>query len=255
MKRAITGTVAIAMAFASLAFTAARTPASALAAPATASGASNFIPINPNFRILDTRNGLCGGNVCRALGPEGRLNLQITGYVDPGTGQSVPAGATAVVMNVTAVGGTSGSLLTVYPEGTTQPNASSLNFPAHVNLANLVTSELGSGGAVTIFNSRGTVDVVADVQGYFQSEPASHASGEYHPMPPLRVCDTREGQPNNACNGDNDGHTHPLGPNSSVKVTIAGQPDWCAPSCAPSIPTDGTEEFAIINLTAVAPNG
>ena len=223
------------------------------AAPATVSAASSYTPMSPTFRILDTRKGTCGGNVCHALGTNGRLNLQITGYTDPGTGQSVPAAATAVVMNVTAVDGTSGSLLTVYPQGTTQPNASNINFPAHTNLANLVTSELGSTGEVTIYNARGTVNVVADVEGYFQPEPSSHPSGEYHPIPPLRVCDTREGQPNNSCNGDNDGHSHTIGPNSSVKVTIAGQPDWCAPSCAPSVPTDGTEEFAIINLTAVAP--
>ena len=223
------------------------------AAPATVSAASSYTPMTPNFRILDTRIGLCGGSVCHALGAGGKLNLQITGYVDPGTSQSVPSGATAVVINVTEAGGTAGSLLTVYPQGTSQPQASNLNFPAHTNLANLVTSELGSGGAVTIFNAQGTVNVIADVEGYFKAASASDPSGEYHPIPPLRVCDTRQGTPINSCNGDNDGHIHTLGPNSAVKVTIAGQPDWCTPSCSPSIPVDGTEEFAIINLTAVAP--
>lgn len=224
----------------------------AITAPAV-TAASNFTPITPGFRILDTRTGLCGGNVCRALGPSGRLALQITGYVDPRTGNSVPATATAVVINVTAVNGSAGSLLTVYPAGTSQPRASNLNFAAHVNLANLVTTELGGGGAVTIFNSLGTVNVLADVEGYFQPQPLSDPSGEYHPIPPLRVCDTRAGQPATTCNGLNDGHPHALGANSAVKVNITGQPAWCSPSCTPSIPSDGTEEFAIINLTAVAP--
>ncbi len=221
----------------------------------TVTAASNYAPITPEFRILDTRSGLCGGSVCHALGAGGTLNLQITGYVDPKTGGSVPTTATAVVINVTAVNGSAGSLLTVYPAGTSRPTASNLNFPAHANLANLVTSKLGSGGALTIFNSAGTVNVVADVEGYFQPQPLSDPSGEYHSIPPLRVCDTRSGPgyPSNGCNNLNDGHPHQLGPNSAVKVTVAGQPAWCSPSCTPSIPTDGTEEFAVINLVAIAP--
>jgi hypothetical protein len=229
--------------------------ASAPAAAATtvsASAASNYIPVNPGFRILDTRKGLCGGNVCHALGAGGTLQLQVTGYVDPGTGNSVPAGASAVVINVTAVGGTSYSLFTVYPAGSNRPTASNINFPAGTAIANLVTSQLSSGGAIDIFNALGTVNVVGDIEGYFTPTPSTQPSGEYHPIPPLRVCDTRAGQEVNACNGFNDGKSHAIGPNTAVKVTVAGQPAWCSPTCTPSIPTDGTEEFAIINLTAIA---
>jgi len=232
--------------------------AAAVRAPATApvtgsaSAASNYVPVTPGFRILDTRIGLCGGSVCHAVGPGGTLQLQVTGYVDPGTGNSVPAGASAVVINVTAVGGTSYSLLTVYPAGSTRPQASNINFTAGTALANLVTSQLSVGGALDIYNALGTVNVVGDVEGYFMPEAATVTSGEYHPIPPLRVCDTRAGQEINACNGLNDGKSHAIGPNTAVKVTIAGQPAWCSPTCTPSIPTDGTEEFAIINLTAIA---
>lgn len=228
-----------------------RAPASALTTT-TASAASNYVPITPGFRILDTRKGLCGGNVCHALGAGGTLQLQVTGYVDPGTGNSVPAGASAVVINVTAVGGTSYSLFTVYPAGSNRPSASNINFTAGTATANLVTSQLSSGGAIDIYNALGTVNVVGDIEGYFFPEASTVTSGEYHPIPPLRVCDTRAGQEVNACNGFNDGKSHAIGPNTAVKVTVAGQPAWCSPTCTPSIPTDGTEEFAIINLTAIA---
>jgi hypothetical protein len=229
-------------------------PATAVA-PATASAASSYRRIAPSFRILDTRSTLCGGNVCHALGAGQTLTLQITGYVDPGTSQSVPSGATAVVLNVTAVGGTSFSILTVYPTGETpRPTASNLNFPAHTALANSVTTQIGTGGAVNIYNGLGTVDVVADVEGYFIPASASLPAGEYHPIAPIRVCDTRAGQPATTCNGLNDGKPHALGPNSSIKVTVAGQPAYCGTTCPPGdfIPTDGTEENAIINLTAIA---
>lgn len=217
--------------------------------------ASSYTPITPYFRILDTRSGLCGGTAggCHALGAGGTLTLQITGYIDPGTGNSIPSGATAAVINVTAVNGSSFSLLTVYPAGTTAPTASNINFQAHTADANLVTAQLSAGGAVTIKNALGTVNVVADVEGYFAPAVATHPAGEYHPIPPLRVCDTRFGQPSTTCNTPSTGKDQTLGPNSSIKVKVAGMPLWCTvPANCPSIPTDGTEEMAIINLTAIA---
>jgi hypothetical protein len=230
-------------------------PATA-AAPPTVSAASSYRPIAPSFRILNTNTGLCGGSVCHALGQGQSLTLPIIGYVDPGTSQSVPTGATAVVLNVTAVNGSSFSILTVYPTGESPvPTASNLNFPAHTALANSVTAQIGTGGAVNIYNGLGTVNVIADVEGYFMPALATLPAGEYHPIAPIRVCDTRAGQPETACNGLNDGKPHTLGPNSSVKVEIAGAPAYCSiQTCPPGdfIPTDGTEENAIINLTALA---
>jgi hypothetical protein len=225
------------------------------AGPATASAASSYRPMTTPFRILDTRRNFCGANSCPALGPGGTLNLQVTGYVDPVTGGTVPASATAVVINVTSVSGTASSFLTVFPAGTSRPLASNLNFPAHVVLANAVTTQLSAGGAASIYNALGTVNVLADVEGYFTAAAANLPAGEYHPIAPIRVCDTRAGQPATTCNGNNDGKTHTLGPNSSIKIAIAGQPAYCATNpCPPNdfIPTDGTEENAIVNLTALA---
>ena len=110
------------------------------------SGLGSYVPLTP-FRILDTRSGLCGAHTCHSLGPGQTLTLQVTGYTDARTGASVPADATAVVLNVLAVNGSSSSLLTVYPNGVGRPLASNLNFRAHVNTANLVTVALGQNGA------------------------------------------------------------------------------------------------------------
>ena len=173
------------------------------------------------------------------------LPLQVTG-----TSAGVPTGASAVVINVTAVSGTRSSYLTVYPAGQSRPNASNVGSRLASCSRNLVTWA-GSGGAVDIYNNVGTVDVLGDVEGYFMPQPVTVHSGEYTPIPPIRVR-IHVGQPINLCNGLNDGKVHTIGPNTAVKVTVAGQPAWCAPSCGPTIPTDGTEEFAIINLTAIA---
>ena len=60
---------------------------------------------------------------------------------------AVPAsGVTAVVVNVTVVGPTASSYVTVFPEGTTQPVVSNLNFTAGETLANLATVPVGQPG-------------------------------------------------------------------------------------------------------------
>ena len=74
----------------------------------------------------------------------------------------------AVVLNVTAVDHTGAdSYLTVYPKGPNLPLASNLNFVAGQTIPNLVVVPVGVDGKVSIYNNRGAVDVVADVQGWF----------------------------------------------------------------------------------------
>ena len=219
------------------------------------SGLGSFVPVTP-FRILDTRSGRCGINRCGSLGAGRTLALQITGYTDARTGGSVPTDATAVVLNVLAVNGSTSSLLTVYPSGTGRPLASNLNFSAHVNIANLVTVALGQTGIadsqreINIYNALGTVDVVVDVEGYFVPQASSNPAGEFHAIAPLRVCDTRAGQPANACNL---GHStdNRLGPGQVMRVNVSGVPSGVGGSPA-SIPTNGTAGAAVLNLTAVA---
>ncbi len=219
------------------------------------SGLSSYVPLTP-FRILDTRSGLCGAHTCRALGPGRTLTLQVTGYTDARTRESVPADATAVVLNVLAVNGSSSSLLTVYPNGVGRPLASNLNFGAHVNVANLVTVALGQNGAsdnereVDIYNALGTLNIVVDVEGYFAPQSASNPAGEFHAIAPLQVCDTRAGQPVNGCNA---GHTtdNKLVNGEVLKVNVSGVPGGVHGSPA-SLPADGTAGAAVLNLTAVA---
>ena len=218
----------------------------------------NYVPLTP-FRILDTRSGFCGAlSNCHTMGPGGVLTLQLTGYTDPATGESIPNAASSVVLNVTAVNGNSFSLFTVWPNGTAQPAASNLNFFALTNTANLVTVTLGmssssdSNREVQIYNALGNVDVIADVQGYFRV-PTSGTAGLFHPIPPLRVCDTRTGQPVNPCNGVGSyayGSDNILNGGQSMKVNVSGVPAGVV-GTPQSIPTNGTAASAVLNLTAI----
>jgi IPT/TIG domain len=194
---------------------------------------SNYVPVTP-FRILDTRRSSCVQCSGLALGPGSTRRVALTGVAGlPSGTDPIPLTATAVVLNVTAVGSTTGGFLAVYPTGTTRPGVSNLNFGAGTVTPNLVTATLGQGGAVDIYNPTGTVNVVADVAGYFSPEPSSDSTGEFHPIAPERVCDTRS-----SCWG----HAAVKG-GTSVVVNVTGDG---------GIPSDGTAEAAVLNLTAVA---
>jgi hypothetical protein len=62
---------------------------------------------------------------------------------------------------------TSGSYLTVWPGGATQPNASDLNYTAGLTVPNLVIVKIGTSGQVDFFNAAGSTDVIVDVVGWY----------------------------------------------------------------------------------------
>jgi IPT/TIG domain-containing protein len=188
-------------------------------------GLANYTPVSP-IRILDTRSG--AGS---PLGPGTIRTLAVPTTV-------VPSVATAVVLNMTEVNGAAASLLTVYPYATTKPNASNLNFLAHTVIANLVTVSLGPGGRVNIYNAAGSVNVLADVEGYFTPQPVTDVLGLFHPIAPVRVCDTRATSLPNGC------RTH--------GILVGGTPMVVNMTAGGAIPSDGTAEAAILNLTGVA---
>jgi hypothetical protein len=126
---------------------------------------SAIVTINPE-RILDTRTGvgLIGQFASRVP-----RKLQVVG-------PHVPAGATAVLLNVTVVTPSAAGFLTVRPGNATGlPRTSSLNFPAGAVVANSVQVALPTSGPQTgtidiTFDALGrtgpVADVLADVVGY-----------------------------------------------------------------------------------------
>jgi hypothetical protein len=128
-------------------------------------------------RLLDTRT--TGG----PLGPgETRPLLVPT--------SAVPAGASGVVLNVTATDTSSDGYLTVYPGGGTKPGSSSVNWTAGQTVPNRVTVGLGPGGLLDLYNFAGQTDVVVDLNGYYTG--AAQTGGTlFTPMAPVRAYDTR----------------------------------------------------------------
>jgi hypothetical protein len=128
---------------------------------ATSPSPSIFTATVPK-RILDTRTGV--GAPAAKISASGEIALTVTGG-DTG----VPEDATAVVLNLTATGGTANSYLTVYPQGTPRPDASVVNVQAGIDTPNMITAKIGDNGQIRIFNATGSVHVLADVAGYYQA--------------------------------------------------------------------------------------
>jgi IPT/TIG domain len=202
-------------------------------------GLANYHPILP-YRILDTRPTSCVQCVQDPTFGAGTIRkVQLIGL---SFGVAIPSDSTAVVLNVTEVAGNANSLLTVYPFGTGLPRASNLNFAAGKVIANLVTVTLGQGGAIDIYNAAGTVNVLADVEGYFEPAPPSTVTGEFHPIAPVRVCDTRSTSPTPACKAHGI-----LGPGAAMLVNVTG-----IGIGSDSVPADGSAAGVVVNLTGVA---
>lgn len=99
----------------------------------------------------------------------------------------------AVSLTVTVLSASVSGYVTVY-SGPTRPGSTTVNFPAHRQLANAAVVKVGAGGQLTIFNGASqTVDAVVAVTGYFAA--GGTADGSFTPVGPLRVVDTNTSVP------------------------------------------------------------
>ncbi len=162
-------------------------PAAVAATAGTPDGA--YTSLSP-ARILDTRYAK-GVPTRTPVGEKKTITIQVAGK-----GGVPSSGALAVVMNLTVTRPTSRSgYLTVWPAGKARPVVSSINWTTKGwTGANLVTVPLGAGGKVSIYNSAGSTDVIADVMGYYHDATATTAQyGSYLVTDePTRIVDTRD---------------------------------------------------------------
>ena len=142
---------------------------------------AGFAPLSPT-RIMDTRNGT--GGVGGRVAAGGTVSLRVPA--------SVPADATALVMNATAVNTSSVGNLMVYPDvpGQAAPTASNLNFAADATVPNLVIVSIPADRMIDFHvDSAGAADLIADIEGYFSPS----ATSKFVPWYPIRLFDTRNG--------------------------------------------------------------
>ena len=138
------------------------------------------------------------------------------------TRAGVPAGATAVVVNITATAATAPSWFTVYPSGAV-PLASNVNFAPGQTVANLAVVKLAPDGTFRVYNEAGNPRLVVDVTGWFDEV----SSGVFTPVAPTRLVDTRGSSKLGA------------GQVGTVQTSVAGVPP--------------TATAVVVNVTATQP--
>ncbi|MFL6290002.1 MAG: hypothetical protein ACJ759_03825, partial [Thermoanaerobaculia bacterium] len=85
----------------------------------------------------------------------------------------IPATAKGVSVNLTAIPGASGGVMTLYPGDAATPNTYTISFNASNNRADNAVMGLASNGdgtlaVVVVINGGGTMNMVLDVNGYFE---------------------------------------------------------------------------------------
>lgn len=143
---------------------------------------SYYLPNAPR-RILDTRNGT---GATGPVAPGGTVAVSVPNCTSNGT--SAPA--TAVAVNVTVADPTSIGLITAYPDQSSLPGASNLNYVKNEIVPNMVVVKVGADGRFDLHNtSTGTVQLIADLEGCYSGT----LGGAFIPVDPYRALDTRDG--------------------------------------------------------------
>ena len=168
--------------------------------------ASYYVPITPT-RFMDTRIGT--GGTTGPIGSDSHMALGIEGK------NGVPsANVTAVAINLTAVDGADSGYIVAYPEGSSLPGTSNIDYAAGQSIANFAIVPIGTNGGIAFYNSSGgSVQLLGDVTGYFTSDPSATGVTSYTPVNPVRVLDTRDG---------NGAPEAPLAAGTTLAVQVGG---------------------------------
>ena len=193
-----------------------------------------FNSVEP-MRVLDTRPGdahvgtyVPGG--VGSLPNGGDIALNINADVDGVLGGSSP---TAVVLNVTGVNAQAPTFVTVYPSGSTRPQASNLNTAPNSVTPNLVTVPVGPDGFVRLY-SLAAIDLVVDILGYFGGSNEVSTDGRFVALSPQRLFDSRAGS----------GYQ-----GAATPITNVAQDMWCANLAG--LPSGTDVGSVVFNATAI----
>ena len=191
-----------------------------------------FTPVAPT-PVLDTTTGLGAPQAKVAAGHS--IALQVQGA--PG----LPAfGVTAVVLTVTVTDPTGTGYVSVYPDGQPRSALSNVNFGVGESISNQVIAQVAN-GKVDLYDNAGTVDLAADVTGYYTNDPSgSRLVG----VGPTRILDTTTGL---------GAAKAPVGAGSSIALKVAGAPGSGVPAAgvtAVVLNVTATDATAAGHLTA-----
>ena len=137
------------------------------------SGTQVFTPMKPD-RLLDTRPG-------KRVRAGSRTVVRVAGGSSP-----IPAGATAVAMNLVGVSPDTDGWIRAFPCDEKEPGVSSVSARRYRAVANSVIVPVADDGTICLSTMMNT-DIVVDLTGWFGATGGS----EFVPIEPIRMADTR----------------------------------------------------------------
>lgn len=140
-------------------------------------------------RLMDTRSG--GNTVDGQFSGGGPIPSLTTNNLTVLGRAGIPiSGVSAVALTVTVTDPTGPGFVTVWPAGSSLPNASNLNLNPGKSISNQVITKVGTDNQVSIYvySGYGSANVVVDVSGYFL------ITSDFVALTPARLLDTRSGQ-------------------------------------------------------------
>lgn len=156
---------------------------SASAAATTALGSPGIYHPVDRVRALDTRN-------TGMIPAHGTVAVQATGL-----GQVLATDVVAVSVNLTVLSPGSTGSLSAFADGTSWAGAT-MSFQAAHTAQNFETVPVSAAGRIDVRNNTaGPLAVIVDLLGYHLKAASWQSKGEYQPMSPTRLLDTRIGQP------------------------------------------------------------
>lgn len=159
-------------------FTPGRTQANLVLVQPTAGKVSFKVSGGPTDLVVDVSGYTPAGSAFTSYGPTrvadsrtatGIKQGPITGAVNVTLPANLPAGTSAVLLNVTATDGAGPGFVAAYPAGTGQPKTSNVNYDRGVTGANLVLVPVGAGNAITLFVGGAGADLVVDISAYVKN--------------------------------------------------------------------------------------
>ena len=187
-----------------------------------------FVSSTP-ARFADTRP--TGDTVDREYQRTGRVPGGTSLEIEIAGRGGVPDDATAVVVNLTALGADTAGHVTVYPCTSVVPTASTVNYTPGAVTPNEVVARLSPGGTLCVY-AHADVHVIVDVVGHVDS------GSPYVAIDPTRYADSRD-------QDTFDGRFRDTGPvpgGSTWRIEVAGR------GIVPAYATT-----AVLNVTAVGP--
>jgi len=144
-----------------------------------------------------------------------------------------------VALNLTVTNASGVGYVSAYPDGSSVPNVSNLNYSTGRTVPNAIIVPVGSDGSIDLYNGgaeAGRIDLIADVTGFFRQALASG----YTALSPDRLLDTRTG-------AGTGGAVAKVPADKSITLSIAGADGG-------SLPASGITAVAL-NVTATNTSG